>query len=178
MKKVVLALTALSMVFAATSCMTTFSPSLRSEFSNNKIAMNEVQFFNSEKIELEREIKSKEAKVSKGTYVKAKESMIETVVFRKNTPGGFLGEDGESIKIAFDEKDDNKYLIFKHTGSKYVLDSVKGKILYNGIEYKVVSGEEAYLSIDADDSQVERENEITVRGRRIIKKRPSSTDIP
>lgn len=160
----------LPVLFFMTSCMTTFSPALRSEFTSNNISISEVQFYNSDTIELERQVKTKDVKVKKGTYVKEKDSLLETIVVESGTPGACIGEDGDAIKVSFVEDDDNKYLTFKLKGSKYVLVSEKGKVIYNGAEYTVTSGDDAYLSINYDDSKEEREKEITVKGRKAVKK--------
>ncbi len=154
------------LVISCTSCKSTFTPKLRGAFETNKIAIDKIQFYNSGRITLEREIKLKEKKARKGAYKKKKQEIQYVERVYRNTPGVCIKEEGDVLYVAFDA-DNNKYLPFKSKKGHYYLMHNKGKVEYNGATYKITWGRNTYLKIVVDESDSDRERTSKARGRRV-----------
>lgn len=141
---------AISLLLITTSCSNKiyFSSSLKSRLAQNDLSINKVQFYNSKKIVLLREIPQNFAELSKGEIKFEKGRFIEQIIINKNTPGTCEFVDQEILNISFEEGY-NKLLRFRldPSGKYYSLLTSnglgrRGYITYDTIRYRIQAGGE------------------------------------
>lgn len=147
----------------ATSCSQKiiFTAKLRNKLENQDIDLKDVQFYNSDKIELKRtEEKPEELSVSSGAVKIEEGKTIEEIVIKKETPGVCVEAKPYQLNISF-ENGNNKYLKFgrKTRGpldDKFKLYAKKwktqeGEIIYGDTLYTTSKdAADTYLMVEKD----------------------------
>lgn len=138
------------LVFLLSSCSNKiyFSGGLKSRLAQNNLSINNVQFYNSKKIVLRREVPQDHAELNNGEIRFEKGRFIEQIIIKKNTPGTCEFIDQDILNISF-EQGYNKVLRFRldPSGKYYNLLTHKGLnrkgyLRYDTIQYMVQSGGE------------------------------------
>ena len=134
-----------------------FSEDLRKKIESYDIDIKAIQFYNSKKIILERNLSYEEAKVASGKIRFEKGQYLERILIKKETPGICLETDASSLNISF-ESGQNRVLTFvRNPGNYYQLSAEKwekkyGKIPYDTATYFIYpGGEKAFLSVKKED---------------------------
>jgi hypothetical protein len=170
MKKWIVIAVAAAVGLGLSGCKSDFTSTLRKDFQNEKVEMEKIQFYNSAKILLGREMSIEERKASaEGEYLKKTEDILYVVKIKCNTPGLCVKEDNDVLRISF-EDDDNKYLPFRFRNGLYYLDVNNGKVEYNKQLYRVIKGDTSYLKIMISESDIDKKRQHTAGGKRLHKK--------
>ena len=109
MKKLLL-LTSL-IAFACTSCSVHFTSALRKQLEDSNVAMNRVQFYNSQSFALQRELSSTETEIEGGKIQIKEGKRIEIINIPKSTPAVATHTGIDTIFVRFEEGD-NKGIPF------------------------------------------------------------------
>ena len=144
-------------VMTLTGCgpkLSPFTQRLYEEQNWGEDDLRRIQFYLSEDVVLQRELRSGNSQIRNGTVRVINGRDIEQVVFRRNTPGVFtFSPKTQRIAISFEDDSDN-YLVFgpnPKNGDRYTIlasdwERDSGTITYAGREWKVSSAD-AYASL-------------------------------
>ncbi len=144
MKRFYLLLFGLSFLMLISSCSKTiyFSQDMRNNLNKNFLSLDKIQFYNSRKIILRRNLSYADTKVARGEIKLIKGQYVEKIIIPKNTPGVTVSEGGNSISVAFENgayrflkfvlNDENQYQI---SADKWSNDY--GKVKYDTLVYYI-----------------------------------------
>ncbi len=163
-----------------TSCQPTrmyYNDRLAQENQWRDSDLKKLQFYVSEDILLQRELRRGEAVIQGGKLKRTKGRQLEQIVIRRGTPGTFLFSttDG-NYAITFDERNNNNYLVFgpiAKVRDRYALRARKwernfGVITYGGKEYTTSArSAQAFLLISSKGNTTTRVSRKTERGSRV-----------
>ena len=138
--------------------------------------LRRIQFYLSEDVVLQRELRSGNSQIRNGTVRVINGRDVEQVVFRRNTPGVFIfSPKTERVAISFESDNDN-YLVFgpnPKAGNRYTLlardwERDSGMVSYAGREWRVSSADAfASLLISLKRLRQEERSGRVVGGRKI-----------
>ncbi len=157
------------------SCSKTiyFTQDMRMNLHKNHIKLGEVQFYNSKKIALKRDISYEDTKVARGAIKLENGQLIEELIIPKNTPGVTKSETGNVINVAFESgrnrairfvlNDKNRYQI-----SALVWENGYGKIVYDTLVYFIEpKSAKALLKVRKDNRYNFQKKVRKVKGLRV-----------
>ena len=144
MKKIYTVIFGLSLLMLLGSCSKTiyFTQDMRSNLNENYLSIDKVQFYNSRKIILRRNLSYADTKVARGKINLENGQYVENIIIPKNTPGVAVSEGNEYINVAF-EDGANRFLRFvKNSDNEYQISASKwsdgyGKIKYDTLNYYI-----------------------------------------
>ncbi|NJB84737.1 hypothetical protein GGR26_000482 [Lewinella marina] len=153
-----------------------YTQSLQEEQQWQEEDLRRIQFYLSEDVVLQRELRSGNSRIRNGSVQVINGREVEQVVFRRNTPGVFTFSPKEQrIAISFEE-DDGNFLLFgpnPKNGGRYSLlasnwDRNSGTVTYAGREWRVSSAD-AFASLLIPLKRIREEDTRgrVVRGRRL-----------
>ncbi|THH42061.1 hypothetical protein [Neolewinella litorea] len=153
-----------------------FTQDLYAEQQWDEADLRRIQFYLSEDVVLQRELRSGSSRIRNGSVQVINGREVEQVVFRRNTPGVFtFSPKDQRVAISFEDDDDN-YLIFgpnPKNGNRYSLLASdwtrnSGTVNYAGREWRV-SSDDAYASLLIPLKRIRDEDTRgrVVRGRRL-----------
>ncbi len=153
-----------------------FDQSLRENVASYQIELTDVQFYNSSKIILERDLNYEETKVASGKIRFENGRFIERIIIKKNTPGVCENFTDEMIDVSF-EQGDNRVLKFVRDGQdRYRISALEwqnkhGKVAYDTTHFFIVpGGEKALLKVRLEDIYNFKKEERVAPGRSISSK--------
>lgn len=123
----------------ATGCTLPFTKDLQARLDTSSIKVESVQFYNSARIGLERDVTSEEASVSEGKILLRGGQRIEVIVIRPLTPGLCMrrSKDGQRLYTAFEEGR-GRALVFKFDYDWFYLSpDTAHSVLYDGKVYRL-----------------------------------------
>ncbi len=141
------------------SCANTiyFTKDMRYNLYNNKIPVMNVQFYNSRKIVLKRNLSYAETKVARGEIKFENGQYVEEIIIPKNTPGVAVGTGRNFLNVAF-ENGRNRDLKFVENGNNFYQlapqswDNNYGKVVYDTLVYFIEPGsDKALLKVKKDN---------------------------
>ena len=140
------------------SCTTKLSLYIKEKIEKSTVKLEEVQFYNSERVIMRRVLpKTEKVAETSGTIKFRRGEFIETLIVRKNTPGVYVSQDQERLFIAF-EKGPDRFLSFRLNGGYYMLDhryvDKAYHVTYDGKEYVLLDGRNDFVSIKKKSSFV------------------------
>ncbi|MGB3798566.1 MAG: hypothetical protein WA952_02055 [Lewinella sp.] len=166
-------------LFCLSSCgpkLSPFTQRLYEEQSWGEEDLRRIQFYLSEDVVLQRELRSGNSQIRNGTVRVINGRDIEQVVFRRNTPGVFIfSPKSQRVAISFEDDNDN-FLLFgpnPKNGDRYTLlasdwERDSGLISYAGREWRVSSADAfASLLIPLKRLRQEERQGRVVGGRKI-----------
>ncbi|MDP2721258.1 MAG: hypothetical protein Q8O72_00760 [Bacteroidales bacterium] len=137
MKKKLLLYLVVIVLVAGTSCAgkAYFTKEMRANLHQNQLKENEVQYFNSGKIVLTRNLSYAETQIARGTIRYENGQYIEEIIIPKNTPGVAVDQSKDNMSISF-ETGENRQLTFKcNTDGYYQLSALSWKDNYGQVKY-------------------------------------------
>ena len=146
-----------------------FTERLHNEFNWSDADLEQIQFYVSRDIVLQRNFSKGESKITSGKIRVINGREVEEVIIRKGTPGVLLFSPKEDrFAVSFEEGE--RYLMFgpnPKQGSRYVLlakdwNRSRGKVSYDGKVYSTDSSS-AYASLMVD---LRKLRQISVKTRR------------
>ncbi len=132
----------LFMMFSSCSQMIYFSQGMRNNLNKNYLSIDKIQFYNSRKIILRRNLSYADTKVARGKINFENGQYVETIIIPKKTPGVAVSEGHNYINVAF-ENGKNRFLRFvKNSGNEYQISASKweqgyGKVKYDTLIYYI-----------------------------------------
>jgi hypothetical protein len=131
---------------------------MRSKLFENNLDITKVQFYNTKKITLKRNLSYDETKIASGKIRFENGEFVEEIIIPKNTPGVVVGEGRNFLDVAF-ETGNNKYLKFlKNMDDHYQLSAKNwdyngyGKVMYDTLIYYILpGGDKALLKVKKDN---------------------------
>ena len=147
MKNKVSSIVVLILVLYLASCSdkVLYTKQMQQKLFLNEINLGSVQFYNSKKIVLKRNLDLDDAKVSHGKINFINGQYVEEIIIDKNTPGVAVRNGKNFLDIAF-EKDKKGYFTFILNPDNYFQLSAKtwennlGKITYDTLNYYIMPG--------------------------------------
>lgn len=133
-------------------CTLPFTKGLQQQLDDSGVKVENVQFYNSGRVLLERDLSKEEASVSDGKIVLRAGQHVEQVVIRPLTPGLCLrrSPDKDRLYVAF-EAGQHRALVFKHDFDWFYLSpDTAHSVLYDGKKYrlrKTITGSRPHLRV-------------------------------
>ncbi len=172
MKKVTLLISGFAFFMLLASCSKTiyFTQDMRSDLSKNYLSIDKIQFYNSKKIVLRRNLSYADTKVARGKINFENGQYVENIIIPKKTPGVAVGEGGNYINVAF-EDGPNRYLKFVlNDDNLYQISAAKweqgyGKIKYDTLIYYIEpKSSKAVLKVVRNDNFNMQKNTRRLKG--------------
>lgn len=167
-------------VLAAASCspkLTPFTSSLIERNNWDEEDLKKIQFYLSQDVVLQREIRKNSSEIVMGEIVMKGGREVDQITFKAGTPGVLIQQARhEKLAISFENGDDQRFLIFtphpKKNGT-FVLsarnwDKGSGQINYGGGYYYTIPGSGlASLMVDLKASQTNTVKSREASGRKV-----------
>lgn len=155
------------------SCSKTiyFTQEMRLNLYKNHLQITKVQFYNSKKIALKRNLSYKATKLARGTIKLENGQYMKEIIIPKNTPGVIETEGKNMLNVSFEHgknralrfvlNDDNRYQL-----SALIWSGDYGRVVYDTLVYYIEpSSAKALLKIKKDNSFTFKKNIRKVKGR-------------
>ncbi len=151
-----------------------FTNEMRYRLHDNNLDIGKLQFYNSKKIVLKRNLTYDETKVAKGKIRFENGEFTEEIIIPKNTPGVAVGEGQNFLNIAF-ERGNKRYLKFLKNMDDYFQLSAEnwdyngyGRVTYDSsIYYILPGGDKALLKVSKDNMYNYEKRKRKVKGIKI-----------
>jgi hypothetical protein len=152
-------------------CATRLTFGIKETIEKSDVDLHNVQFYNSERIVIERAVnKGEKIKETSGKIKLRNGRTIERIVFRKNTPGICVNSYEDNMHMQF-EKGEDKLLPFRLQTGLYRLNyqSEKGKyiIRYDTNDYEIVRGLDASLKLQKSSRFTKDKKSRRVKGMKV-----------
>jgi len=170
-------LTALFLVLLLTSCSsskTYLSTEIRQKVEAAGVQLTQLQYYIDRDVELSREIKNDETKVTSGVVRFENGKKLNIITLKRNTPGVCIKVLPEKVLMSFEIGDD-KFLTFGKTKYSNDADPYKilanswignyGSVTYEGKKYFIHSGTDARILIKTDELNKFEVNKRKMKGR-------------
>ncbi len=140
----------ISLVISSCSNLIYFTQEIRNDLKYNDLDVEKVQFYNSEKIVLLRNLSKEETQIAKGTIRLENGEYFEEVIIPKKTKGVAVRKGTEFLNIAFEtgEKRNLRFDINEDTKYQISADSWKenyGCVVYDTSTYFIVPASSSTL---------------------------------
>lgn len=147
MKKPFYSFVFLPLFFLLSSCSNTiyFTQDMRNTLNKSKVPIEEVQFYNSKKIVLKRNLSYDETKVARGEIKYENGEYVEEIIIPKNTPGVAVGHGNNFLNIAFENGRNRDFRFSENERSLYQLiperiDQKNETVVYDTLVYLLEHG--------------------------------------
>jgi hypothetical protein len=131
---------------------------MRYKLHDNMVDIGKVQFYNSKKIVLKRNLTYDETKVAKGKIRFENGEFSEEIIIPKNTPGVAVKEGRNYLNIAFERGNDRYLKFLKNMDDHFQLSAKNwdyngyGRITYDSLIYYIApGGDKALLKVSKDN---------------------------
>jgi len=159
MKKIIVLIFGFSFFMLMASCSRTiyFTQDMRNDLNKNYLSIDKIQFYNSKKIILRRNLSYADTKVARGRINFENGQYVENIIIPKKTPGVAVSEGSDYINVAFEDganrflrfvlNDENEYQISAHKWNQGY-----GKVKYDTLIYYIEpKSSKAVLKVIKDD---------------------------
>lgn len=148
----------LIIIMFASSCSKTilFTQVIRDKIQSDNIEIKEVQFYNSKKIMLQRNLSYEETRVAQGKIKFENGKFIELIIIKKNTPGVCENLGTNMLDVSFEAGENRKLRFMKNTRSHYQITALEWKDKFGRVEYDTLNyyiapgGDRALLKVEKD----------------------------
>lgn len=175
MTKRFLPLLAIIVLMILASCNPTiyFTQDMRNNLHDNRLEIEDVQFYVSRKLVIKRNLTYDETKIARGEIKFENGQYVEEIVIPKNTPGVAVSHKRNRIDVAFEQgfnrdlnfvlNDENLYQITAMTW-----ENDYGKIKYDTLVYFMEpGGDKALLKVKKDNIYNFQKKKRVVKGRTV-----------
>lgn len=176
MKNFIITIFGITLLASCTPQLVPYTTTVQRQTGLGESQLKKVQFYNSDRIVLFREVGKNTTEVVSGDIKIVDGKQIEEIVINPNTPGVLVNSaDGKRFGISFEEGAD-RYLVFGLDPKKAGRYSIYGKnwenhiatIDYDGKEYKLApQSSEAILLVNLKKLNAMKVNTRTVHGRSV-----------
>jgi hypothetical protein len=126
------------------SCSKTiyFTQDMRNNLSKNYLSIDKIQFYNSRKIILRRNLSYADTKVARGKINFENGQYVEKIIIPKKTPGVAVSEGKDYINVAFENGPDRFLKFVLNADDEYQISASKwvqgyGKVKYDTLIYYI-----------------------------------------
>lgn len=150
-----------------------FTQAIRENVESYDITLDQIQFYNSHKIVLYRNLSYEETKVASGKIRFENGEFIERVIIKKNTPGVCEGFTDQIIDVAFEQGENRQLKFVRDSQDKYRISALEwnnkeGKVAYDTTFFYISQGgEHALLKVKLEDIFKFKTEERVAPGRSI-----------
>lgn len=142
MKNIVIVLI-ISLSISSCSNLVYFTQDVRENLNENNLPVEKVQFYNSEKIVLKRNLALEETQIASGTIRLENGEYFEEIIIPKKTKGVVVNGSDDYLQIAFERGDHRNLRFDMNSDYKYQISADSwednfGCILYDTIQYFIV----------------------------------------
>ena len=124
-----------SMLISSCSSLIVFTDEIRDNLEKNDLDVKKVQFYNSDKIIIKRNLSKEETQIAKSTIKLKNGQYFEEIIIPKHTKGIAIDEEYKYLNIAF-ESGENRYLRFTlNDDNNYQISADSWKDDYGCINY-------------------------------------------
>ena len=145
MNRNIVYITLLIITFTVSSCsnLIYFTQDIRDDLNVNNLDVEKVQFYNSEKITLKRNLSKEETQLAKGTILLENGQYYEEIIIPKKTKGVAVIEGSKYLKIAFESGENRNIRFDMNDETLYQIsadswDDNFGCIVYDTTTYFIV----------------------------------------
>lgn len=145
MNRNIVYITLLIITFTVSSCsnLIYFTQDIRDDLNVNNLDVEKVQFYNSEKITLKRNLSKEETQLAKGTILLENGEYYEEIIIPKKTKGVAVIEGSRYLKIAFESGENRNIRFDMNDEALYQIsadswDDNFGCIVYDTTTYFIV----------------------------------------
>ena len=175
MKKFKVLFFILTGLFFMTSCSKTiyFTQDMRHDLTKNYLSIDKIQFYNSKKIILRRNLSYAETKVARGKINFENGQYVEKIIIPNKTPGVAVGEGKDYINVAFEEGPHRFLKFVLNDKNEYQISAEKwvqgyGKIKYDTLTYYIEpESSRAVLKVIRNDRYNLQKNTRRLKGRTV-----------
>jgi len=175
MKKLFVFSSVVGVLLLLGSCSKTiyFTQDMRNNLIKNYLSVDKIQFYNSKKIILRRNLSYADTKVARGRINLENGQYVERIIIPKKTPGVAVSEGKNYINIAF-EDGTNRFLKFVLNGdNEYQISATKweqgyGKVKYDTLIYYIEpKSSRAVLKVVKNDNYNLQKNTRRLKGKKV-----------
>jgi hypothetical protein len=154
-----------------------FTQQIRQKVESDSLNINEVQFYNSHPIELQRNLTYDETKIASGEIQFENGRYIEIIQIKKGTPGVCENATSNSLDVAFEAGDNRNLKFVLNPRKNYQISALEwkdrfGKVTYDSLTYYLKPGsEKALLKVKKDHIFKLDKKERVASGRKVTPKR-------
>lgn len=167
----------LGIIFLMNSCSKDiyFNKEVRENLLKHNVSVRKVQFFNSKKIILKRDLTFEETKVARGTIKFENGHYIEQIIIPKNTPGVVEDSTKNVLQVAFEEGKNRDISFVLNDKKRYQISAQiwtkgHGKIAYDTLIYFIEpTSSKAVLKVKKEDVYNFHKNVRKVTGKQVEK---------
>jgi len=175
MKRKFLPLLTIIALIVLGSCNSTiyFTQEMRNQLNDNQLNVKDVQFYNSRKLVLKRNLTYDETKIARGEIKFENGQYVEEIIIPKNTPGVAVDYSGKRIDVAFENgfNRDLKFVINQdnlYQVTALAWENDYGKVRYDTLVYFLVpGGDKTYLKVKKDNIYKFQKKKRIVKGRTV-----------
>ncbi len=124
-----------SLLLSSCSNLILFTKETRDNLNKNHQEVTKVQFYNSDKIVLKRNLTKDETQVAKGVIVFENGQYFEEIIIPKKTKGVVVKKGAEYLRIAFEEGDKRDLRFDMNEDEKYQISADIWKQNYGSVKY-------------------------------------------
>jgi len=175
MIKKLLPLLVIAVILIMGSCNSTiyFTQEMRNNLNENRLELEDVQFYVSRKLVLKRNLTYDETKIARGEIKFENGQYVEEIVIPKNTHGIALDKGGNWINVAFEQGVNRDLKFVMNSESLYQITALDwndnyGKIKYDTLYYYLdPGGDEALLKVKKEEIYNFQKKKRVVKGRTV-----------
>jgi len=175
MKKIVTLIFGLSLLLLISSCSKTiyFTQGMRNNLNQNYLSIDKIQFYNSRKIILRRNLSYADTKVARGKIKFENGQYVENIIIPKKTPGVAVSEGSKYINIAFEDGAHRFLRFVLNSENEYQISASKwvqgyGKVKYDTLFYYIEpKSSKAVLKLIKDDQYNMQKNTRRLKGKTV-----------
>ncbi len=123
------------LLLSSCSNLMLFTKETRDNLNKNHQEVSKVQFYNSDKIVLKRNLTKDETQVAKGIIVFENGQYFEEIIIPKNTKGVVTKKGSEYLRIAFEEGDKRDLRFDMNEDEQYQISADIWKQNYGSVKY-------------------------------------------
>lgn len=133
-----------------------FTHAMRQKIHQDGLDIREVQFYNSRKLILQRNLSYEETKIAQGEIRFENGKFIELIEIKKHTPGVCESDDSKSLDISFESGENRKLKFMVNARTNYQITALEwkdkfGKVNYDTLTYYIApGGDKTLLKVKKD----------------------------
>lgn len=165
----------ISIVFGACNSTMYFTQDMRNNLNDNDLNVADVQFYNSKKLILKRNLNYDETKIARGEIKLENGQYIEEIIIPKNTPGVAVDYSNNRVDIAFEQGFNRDLKFVLNEENLYQITALSWQDDYGRIKYDTLiyfmepGGDEALLKVKKDNIYNFQKKKRIVKGRTVTK---------
>ncbi len=175
MKKIVTLIFGLFFILLISSCSKTiyFTQDMRNNLIQNYLSIDKIQFYNSRKIILRRNLSYADTKVARGKIKFENGQYVENIIIPKKTPGVAVSEGRNYINVAFEDGAHRFLRFVLNSENEYQISASKweqgyGKVKYDTLFYYIEpKSSKAVLKLIKDDQYNMQKNTRRLKGKTV-----------